>query len=77
MPYIKQEQRSQGQINNAGQLNYAITLLIKHYVSSNGIVNYQKINDVLGALAGAKLEFYRRLASNYEDQKRKENGDVY
>ena len=29
------------------------------------------------ALECAKLELYRRLAAPYEDEKRKETGDVY
>lgn len=30
-----------------------------------------------GALAGAKLEFYRRVAVPYENAKMAEHGDVY
>jgi hypothetical protein len=44
---------------------------------SRAIPSYQSINDVLGALEGAKLEFYRRIAAPYEDTKIQENGDVY
>lgn len=40
-------------------------------------LNYQMINDVMGALESAKLEFYRRIAVPYEETKRKDNGDVY
>jgi hypothetical protein len=58
-----------------GQLNYAITMLCKHYWDYEK--DYRGINDVLGALEGAKLEFYRRVAVPYEQRKRKENGDVY
>jgi hypothetical protein len=46
------------------------------YVSDHDL-SYRTINDVLGALEGAKLEFYRRVAAPYEDQKIQENGDVY
>jgi hypothetical protein len=38
---------------------------------------YQTFNDALGALEGAKQEFYRRVVVPYEEQKRFENGDVY
>ncbi len=61
---------------NAGELNYCITLLIMDYYERTG-GRYQQINDVLGALEGAKLEFYRRIVASYEDKKIKENGDVY
>lgn len=83
MPYIKKQRRLElaedlsgdGAIE-AGELNYEITMLALKYFRKNG-GRYQQINDVLGALEGAKLEFYRRVADPYEDQKIKENGDVY
>ena len=59
-----------------GQLNYAITCVLKDYIESNGL-SYDTINDIVGALEGAKLEFYRRVAAPYEDKKIIENGDVY
>ncbi len=83
MPYIKQEDRSHVNLfavdrhpETAGELNYCITMLIERYWRLQGN-RYQQINDILGALEGAKLEFYRRVAAPYEDQKIKENGDVY
>ena len=79
MPYIKQEDREELNTRapqTAGELNYKITLLIKEYLEANGM-NYQNCNDVIGALEGAKLEFYRRVVSPYEDKKIEENGDVY
>lgn len=82
MPYIKEEQRaSLGErfINgaeDAGELNYVLTKTILNYFKWNG-GRYQQINDVIGALEGAKLEFYRRIVAPYEDSKIKENGDVY
>lgn len=39
--------------------------------------NYQGINDIIGALEGAKAEFQRRKVADYEDTKIAENGDVY
>ena len=38
--------------------------------------NYQTMNDIMGALAGAQIEFYRRKVAPYEDTKIKDNGDV-
>lgn len=85
MPYIKQLRRFQldtmaiedleSEIKSPGELNYVITRLIDDYHSRRG--DYQSVNDVVGALEGAKLEFYRRVAAPYEDQKAMENGDVY
>ena len=61
-----------------GELNYAITRLISAYAARFGnTYTYTTLNDVLGALEGAKLEFVRRVIVPYEDRKRAENGDVY
>jgi uncharacterized protein DUF6899 len=79
MPYIKKEDRVHVDLaypTNAGELNYAITCLCRDYFHTHG-GRYQQVNDVVGALEGAKLEFYRRVAAPYEDQKILENGDVY
>jgi hypothetical protein len=46
------------------------------YANVQGL-KYKTINDILGALEGAKMEFYRRVVVKYEDSKREENGDVY
>lgn len=77
MPYIKRDDRPVARFApaNAGELNYALTMTIKEYWRRTG--NYQGINDIVGALEGAKLEFYRRIASVYENGKIKENGEVY
>lgn len=81
MPYIKTEARAvlDGGADapiDAGELNYLITKMCIHYIKNNE-ARYQSINDVIGALEGAKLEFYRRYAAPYEDEKIKQNGDVY
>jgi len=80
MPYIKPDQRAGIALGefpaNAGELNYAITLLVRDYFNVRG-GRYQQINDVLGALEGAKAEFYRRIVAPYEDTKIAKNGDVY
>ena len=80
MPYIKQEHRAELEMflrspQVAGELNYAFTMLIKEYLGENP--NYQRFNDVLGALEGCKLELYRRRIAGYEDTKILENGDCY
>jgi hypothetical protein len=82
MPYIKQERRAllipAADIapKTAGELNFQFTQLALAYLRVRGL-SYQTINDIVGALEGAKLEFYRRVAAPYEDTKIKENGDVY
>jgi len=80
MPYIPKEERDRieqvSDIKTPGQLNFYITEALNSYVKERGIT-YRCINDVLGALEGAKLEFYRRVAVPYENTKMVINGDVY
>lgn len=92
MPYIKEKARRKflnydegyvsnldaigDHITNTGELNYVLTYLVQKYYYDHGM-NYKAINDVLGAMEGAKLEFYRRIAAPYEDKKIVLNGDVY
>ena len=82
MPYIKSERRNELNCDDeakaevSGELNYQITELCANYWFNHG-PNYQCINDIVGALEGAKLEFYSRVARSYEDTKIKANGDVY
>jgi len=121
MPYITKEERDfllSGlmESDNAGQLNYSITKVIKQLMIDRGLSYNKAINPVLtllkkaekreitvdsniyaiqihhlisayisknkddewiGALDGARFEFYRRVAAPHEDQKCRENGDVY
>ena len=83
MPYIAASDRPERDLRgreprpaSAGELNYQITTLLQAYVDANGL-RYATINDCLGALEGAKLEFYRRVAAPYEDRKIADNGDVF
>lgn len=81
MPYIDAKDRnalephSQRDAMTAGELNYQLTALVDGYLAHN--LDYQAINDAVGALEGAKLEMYRRIAAGYEDHKKALNGEVY
>lgn len=81
MPYIPHEHRARlsaiGEPMNPGELNYLFSMIIDDYLDFKAPLSYQIINDVLGALEGAKLEFYRRIAVPYEQMKKAQNGDVY
>lgn len=86
MPYVKQERRDAmahtlepkpDTPKNAGELNYAITMLLIQYWRQPGAANYQRINDISGACTEALAEFRRRIVGKYEDIKIAENGDVY
>ena len=74
---------------SAGDINYIISSLLVHCcfgdnydsedpdTSFEQIANYARFNELIGALESAKLEFYRRIVSSYEDAKIEENGDMY
>lgn len=81
MPYITQGRRAEldrgfDEPRTAGELNYVLTREIRNYWGRS-VKNYQIINDIIGALEGAKAEFQRRIVVPYEDIKILENGDVY
>ena len=91
MPYIKQENRNHYDETidaliklfepsddhaKKGELNYAITRLIKGVYGNKDTTRYTYINDAIGVLECVKLELYRRVAAPYEDVKIQENGDV-
>ena len=61
--------------NTEGNMNYAISWLIELVYGSN--YRYRDVNDVVGMLECAKMEFYRKVAAPYEDIKEQENGKVY
>jgi len=80
MPYITKEQREELYDRdpvNAGELQYLIAVMISDYLSDKDKYEYQTLNDIMGALAGAQQEFYRKVVSPYEDKKELINGPVY
>lgn len=87
MPYVKKEVRDlvdpvlepvltlvRGGVD-AGALNYIVTRLLGSHLIGHRH-SYLFMNEVLGVLEAAKLEFYRRTVAPYEDVKIVENGDV-
>ncbi len=91
MPYIPPEERQElypliskvaGEIQAAvesgigkrgGEVNFVICTLVDMLYDRN----YTELSAAIGDVECAKLEIYRRLLSNYEDQKIVENGDVF
>ncbi len=53
-----------------------ITRILADWLGKRGL-SYTAIADVVKVMETAKLEFYRRIAVPYEDQKMSTNGDVY
>ena len=82
MPYILPEDREQFEVlefvrpKNAGELNFCISTMLANYIEDTGR-RYQNMNDIVGALEGAKAEFQRVVVAPYEDKKMAENGGVY
>lgn len=80
MPYIDKERRTslleQTTPENAGELNFLVTVLVDDYINYKG-KSYHTLNEAIGVLECAKQELYRRIAAPYEDEKIKQNGDVY
>ena len=80
MPYIRPALRpglDAGAVAfSPGELNYLLTKAIDRYWQTHPR-NYQTINDIVGALEGAKTEFQWRIVRDYEDRKIAQNGDVY
>lgn len=83
MPYITKDRRNEvmrfvdnaPEPMNAGELNYVLTITMLEYVQRKGL-SYQTLNDIAGALENAKTEFYRRVVVPYEEDKRRNNGDI-
>lgn len=82
MPYIPRDDRDDVRpdmmedAENAGQLNYQISTLCSLYLNQHGM-RYQTMNDIIGALQGALMEFNRVVVGPYEDTKLEQNGGVY
>lgn len=80
MPYLEAGIRASlnegRKATKGGELNYQISKLLNDFVVMKGL-SYATINEAMGALESAKLEFYRRVAGPYENKKIIENGEVY
>ena len=59
-----------------GNINYAITRLIRMVYGTKDNTRYTYLNDVTGLLMNIMLEHYITQAVPYEAQKKHDNGDV-
>lgn len=91
MPYIENEQRERlkhsinllvSQLDAVddedieGVMNYTITTLLTKRMKPETGWRYKWINRTLGVIEAVKQEFYRRVASKYEDKAIEKNGDI-
>ena len=85
MPYIKDEDRPKilnkikslsMDIENEGELNYAISKLIDLLIQKWG-EKYSNYNKIAGVISCVDKEVYRKLVAVYEDEKERENGTIW
>jgi len=86
MPYISTPRREafalakntlkSTRLDTPGELVYMFCYMVDLYLSQR-MTNFENLNAVIGAFESAKLEVYRRLVAEYEDQKIASNGDVF
>lgn len=58
-----------------GELNYILTRILDRTIAATP--SYTEINAAIGVLECCKQEIYRRIAVDFEERKRKLNGDVF
>mgnify|MGYP001578008472 CR=1 FL=1 len=79
MPYIDNDRRDDilngESLYTIGELVFQLTMVVLKYLPRQP--KFADYDAVIGALECAKLELYRRRVAVYEDQKIRENGDVY
>lgn len=80
MPYLELGIRASlndgRKAQKGGELNYQISKLLNDFMAMKGM-SYATVNEAIGAVECAKLEFYARVARPYEELKAKQNGEVY
>ena len=79
MPYIKPETRDVMLVcrpSRPGDLAFKLAAHINQYLQGNGR-SFQTFCEVEGVLQCLSKEIYRRLTAPYEDEKIKQNGDVF
>lgn len=80
MPYLEKGIRASlndgRKAQKGGELNYQISKLLNDFVAMKGM-SYATVNEAIGAVECAKMEFYARVARPYEELKAKQNGEVF
>lgn len=72
-PYELNELDSNEILDLSGNINYVFSRICSNLMGSP---SYAKIAVLTGVLENIKQEFYRRVASSYEDAKIVQNGDI-
>jgi hypothetical protein len=72
-PFDTTELSNEQLLKIAGNINYVFSRVSAGLM---GTPSYPKIAIITGVLENIKQEYYRRVASTYEDQKISQNGDI-
>jgi hypothetical protein len=75
-PYSNPQNRSVSNeelLHICGDINYCFSRIL---AATMGDPSYPKVAIITGVLENIKQEYYRRVASTYEDQKIRSNGDI-
>lgn len=72
-PFELENPTNEQLLSSAGNINYVVSMICG---SLMGQITYPKIAIITGVLENIKQEFYRRVASPYEDKKITQNGDI-
>lgn len=77
MPFITQKRRHEliNDAENAGELNYLITVIIHDYIRRIGL-RYETLNEAIGVLECTKASLIQTVLTPYENKKMKENGNI-
>ena len=89
-PYIPQERRVQIDTHGYepetwGELTYVLTKYVMDFWNEmreeaeidDMTLGYTELSQVMGVLECVKQEFYRKMVAPFEDEKCKENGEVF
>jgi hypothetical protein len=71
--YLNEKLDNEDILAIVGDINYCLSRILGGVL---GNISYPKIAIITGVLENIKQEFYRRVASSYENKKIVENGDI-
>ena len=86
MPYITKQEKAdlkplldQIKFSGPGTLTYGVSILMINYLNTTSphMLTFTALNSAIGAVERATDEFKRRILGPYEQQKMRENGDIY
>ncbi len=86
MPYIEKQRKAELKplldkiyLSGSGEITYAVSILMMNFLKHNSphLLTFSVLNTCIGAVERALDEFKRRILDPYEQQKIRDNGDIY